>query len=111
MEGTNILNLPPEISFSFLPFMSVEDILSLCETNVQFSYLCQDESVWKMLTLRDFQVLQPKKMNTWKDTYLYYYDELKRIKGDVEKLFNDIVTGNTPDNSGYSFLLYPEILD
>src|SRR5205085_5715675 len=89
---------------------SVEDILSLCETNVQFSYLCQDESVWKMLTLRDFKGFQPERINTWKNTYQYYYNKVKRIEGEAEILFNDIVSGNTLDHQGYHFLIYPEIL-
>jgi|SRR5205085_5767416 len=105
----NISNLPPEVVSSFLPFMSINDILSLCETSPQFSYLCQDESVWKMLTIRDFKDFYPRQKGDWKKTYQYYYNKVREINNKSEELFNDIVDGNTLEDWGYAITVDSEL--
>ena len=74
--------LPTEDIFSLALELSVKDISSLCLTSREWSGLCQDQYLWKLLVARDFGVQSlPKQYQTkegegdWKS----YYKNLERF--------------------------------
>lgn len=65
-----------------LPF---EDLLNLCETDIEFNQICQDSHTWKFLLMRDFGIkdvsLDPKIKYIQEHTRKQVRDELfnKRV--------------------------------
>lgn len=40
-----------------IDFMTVDDIISYCSTNTEYSEICNDNELWKKLVVRDFGIL------------------------------------------------------
>ncbi|SPN78972.1 F-box domain-containing protein [Cedratvirus Zaza IHUMI] len=76
-------SLPTEDIFSLALQLPVKDISSLCLTSKEWSGLCQDPYLWKLLVARDFDVhvlpvqyrMSPSDEGDWKS----YYKNLERF--------------------------------
>lgn len=75
---SDIFCLPREIIIhNILGYMSAKELFVISQVNKEFKLLCQNESLWKKLTRKDFD--EPNKIkNTWYLTYIYLnkYDQI-----------------------------------
>lgn len=74
-----ILTLPYEVQLAILINTGYPDVVNICRSNKQLSYICDDEYLWKQLVLKDFpEVFYNKGEESYKDFYItnYHYQEL-----------------------------------
>jgi hypothetical protein len=79
--------LPQEIKrHEFYKHLSYDDLINLCYTNQEFSYLCYDNNVWQFMLKRDFGILT--NVNA-KQTYLLYKHALDFLSNYYEVITLD----------------------
>ncbi|SHO33160.1 F-box domain [Cedratvirus A11] len=75
--------LPTEDIFSLALQLPVKDISSLCLTSKEWSGLCQDPYLWKLLVARDFDVhtlpVQYQEPSSSEGDWKSYYKNLERF--------------------------------
>ncbi|SOB74412.1 hypothetical protein BQ9231_00529 [Cedratvirus lausannensis] len=123
-------SLPTEDIFSLALQLPVKDISSLCLTSKEWSGLCQDPYLWKLLVARDFDVhvlpvqyrMSPSDEGDWKS----YYKNLERFyssfiylvivsgysgqrKKDIEEEYRRLEQDHTyfVEETGQPFVLVP----
>lgn len=94
-------NLPPEDIFRILISLDPKDLLSLCQTNVTFRTICQDDKTFEYLTRSKY----PNAVNrkpwdmTWKKFYLYEAEDYNIVISFLE---------NTPEEATQLITQYLE---
>ena len=70
-----LLSLPDEVLMNdVFPQLNVPYLLYLCQINVRFSNICQNDYLWQILTERDFGITSiPPGLNSWRETYMFYH--------------------------------------
>jgi hypothetical protein len=85
-------HLPIELLLEQLQYLSIDDILQVCQTNQQFAQVCQGDPLWQMLLRRDFNTsASPRELYLCKINALRYKIETELEKAD---LLGDIEENN-----------------
>lgn len=73
MEALNeasLIGMPAEVIRNMMSFMTVSQILNLCETSKQFNQFCNDENFWMEKLKANFGINAPVPGKTWKQSYI-----------------------------------------
>ena len=71
----DISDLPQELLLEQLNELPVEDILSVCQTNLRLSEICREERLWARLLQRDFLDVNPRDLRA---LYMDFYRKSKK---------------------------------
>jgi hypothetical protein len=96
------LSLPDEVLITeIFPRFGIDVLNRLCQVNVRFNLICQDETLWQIKTINEFPSLSKPSNISWKDYYrllvgkripLYYQgDRISYIPFDLS-LLNGVIS-------------------
>lgn len=71
----SFLDQPEEIIIEQLRYLPLEDLLSICSTNLAISRICQGKQLWQLRLIDDFKV---KNISEIGDPRSYYFDLLDK---------------------------------
>lgn len=79
---TSYYDLPKEIVKETLYNLTYTDIINFCNTNKQYSHICEDEIFWKVLLLKYINESDIKSIykNNYKNTFKFYNDVMLENK-------------------------------
>lgn len=82
-------DLPIEITYQIITYLDIEDIKCLSQCHRQYRYIINDESFWKKIIYRDFNISKEKELSKHKNVISYYH-QYKLIQKTFDLIKNGI---------------------
>ena len=92
----NISSLPYEIQALILANVPIEDIINFCRSSVSYRTICQNDTLWQILTTQRFGQVTKSSGDDWFKTYLKQYHQfmlnlLAAVLQVVHSTFSDTI--------------------
>jgi len=91
--NTYLVTIPVETLYMMLDYLSIENIVNVCNSNLELSFICQDDRFWADKAYHDFNF--PKEIfDKIEGSPIERYSEIEYYKKKPIKSFIDMLSSN-----------------